>query len=181
MKKPYSDPLDILFYKLSDCVSDPLHKLNITPNMITIFSIFINGIVYRLLNTGQNRQAVVFILFHYFLDCLDGYMARKYKQFSVLGDYLDHISDIIFTINVLYQLYKNNSFNRFKWKIMIYICFVLLMMMHLGCQEKIANNKISPSLNITKKLCYKDSWVKYTRFFGPGTITLVLCILVLLK
>lgn len=179
MKKEYSDPFDNLLYKLSDYVSEPLHKANITPNMITLSSIIFNVFIYNLLNNKQNTLAVGFIIIRYFFDCLDGFMARKYKQYSLIGDYLDHISDVIFGLTVIYQLYRNNTYNIFKNKIIIYICFVLLMTIHLGCQEKISNNNISPSISLTKKLCIKESWVNYTRYFGPGTTIIVLCLLVI--
>ncbi len=177
MKKEYSDPIDNLFYNLSDKISEPINKFGITPNMITILSMITNKISYDLLETKQKYLACLMILFTYFLDNLDGFLARKYNQLSKIGDYMDHGSDIIFSISMLYQLYKQEPYNKFLIKLSIYCFFALMMMVHLGCQEKLTNNQNSPSLKLTTKLCYSDSWIKYTRFFGPGVLIIVLCLL----
>lgn len=179
MKKDYSDPVDIFFYYLSDKISEPINNLGITPNMVTLLSVFTNKISYDLLEKKQNKVACLMILFTYFLDNLDGFLARKYKKYSKIGDYMDHGSDIIFGLSMMYQLYKQNTFDKFKIKFGIYLFFAFMMTMHLGCQEKIKDNKNSPSLNWTKMLCQNKYWINYTKYFGPGITIIVICLLFL--
>lgn len=179
MRKEYSDPIDNIFYNISDKVSNPLYNLGITPNMITIFSMITNFITCELLDNKQNKLGAVLILFTYFLDNLDGFMARKYKQVSKIGDYLDHGSDMIFGLTMMYQLYKQNKWDKFKIKLGIYLLFAFIMTIHLGCQENL-NNSTSETLSYIRKLCKNPSkWIKYTRYFGPGTTILVICLLFL--
>jgi phosphatidylglycerophosphate synthase len=33
--------------------------------------------------------------YFYFLDCVDGFIARKYEKVTRLGDVLDHVSDVL--------------------------------------------------------------------------------------
>ena len=179
MRKEYSDPFDNILYNISDYISEPLNNLNITPNMVTLLSIATNKIAFDLLEKKQNKLACLIILFTYFLDNLDGFLARKYKKISKIGDYLDHGSDIIFGISILYQLYKQNQWNVFQTKFAIYLFFAFLMTMHIGCQEKIKNDNGSPSIAWTKILCKSKSWIKYTRFFGPGMFIIIICSLFL--
>ena len=49
---------------------------------------------------------IIFWLISYYLDLLDGYIAKKYNQGSVFGGWFDHISDIIKLIVYLYVLYS---------------------------------------------------------------------------
>jgi phosphatidylglycerophosphate synthase len=179
MKKEHSDPIDNIFYDISDKISEPLNNFGITPNMVTILSMITNKITFNLLENKQNKLGCAMILFTYFLDNLDGFLARKYNKYSKIGDYMDHGSDIIFGLSMLYQLYKQNTFDKFKIKLGIYLFFAFMMTVHLGCQEKITDNQNSPTLNYTKTLCKYNSWINYTRYFGPGTTIIVLCLLFL--
>ena len=55
------------------------------------------------------------------------------------------------------------------------------MTSHLGCQEIIYNSDTeSPSLKILKKMCPDEQVksIKYTRYFGCGTYTIIIVILV---
>ncbi len=176
MSKNNSGPIDSFMYHLCEQVADPLHHLGITPNMITSFALLLSINVYISLKNKQKALSIAIIIFRYFLDNLDGFMARKYKQFSVVGDFLDHIGDTIFNLTVVYQLYKLNPWNVFKTKLIVLFCFVYIMCTHLGCQEKLSNN--DSSLNCTKFLCHDVSWVKYTKYFDPGTFMIVLCLMV---
>ena len=37
----------------------------------------------------------VLYTFAYLCDCMDGYMARKYKLETKFGDYYDHVTDVV--------------------------------------------------------------------------------------
>lgn len=177
MKKVHSGPIDTFMYYLSEQVADVLHSFKVTPNMVTILGTVLIPIIYKLLRRGNKKLAIGLMLFRYFLDNLDGFMARRFKEFSIFGDYLDHISDNLFTASILYYMYHHDSFDLFKKKMMIYLLFVFLMNIHLGCQEKIADYN-APSLSCTKMLCLDVSWVEFTKYVEPGTAFIALCALV---
>lgn len=71
---------------------------NITANMITVSMLFFNilsgaVLAYGTLNKSTASIVVAFVIFSFSLtlDCVDGNIARIYKQTSYLGVYLDRI------------------------------------------------------------------------------------------
>ena len=176
--------IDNVLIDICEYISDFVNKIGLTPNMITTISLFFGLFAAFLVYKRKYVIAVILWTLQYFFDCLDGYIARKYNQTSKFGDYYDHISDVIKLIALLFALFFINStkFFRIIW---ILIFFGILMIGHLGCQEKIYNNEESGSLSLSKILCpnryFKDiqSTFQYTKYFGCGTFNLViiLCIL----
>ena len=51
--------------------------------------------------------AIFFVSLSYFLDCVDGHLARKYNQQTKLGDWLDHISDWITATGIVIIAFYN--------------------------------------------------------------------------
>ena len=80
---------------------------NISPNTITLCNAFI--ITPLLLLSLQYKSFYSFFFFYIrsYLDCLDGYIARKYKQTSKLGEIYDHVFDSV-TIGSLCLLLSHN-------------------------------------------------------------------------
>lgn len=157
-------------------------SLGFTPNGITCLSIlFVILSLYCL----WNKQFVLFFIFwhiNYWFDCMDGYMARKYKLESNYGDWLDHISDFFgYLIGFLIILFKHNALKKkhnIKWLI-IGIITTVIQNIHLGCLEK-KKEKIKPelqkseSLNFIQSLCKNTEWMKYTKYFGPGNNNIII-------
>ena len=131
-------------------------------------------------------SACVLWIISYYLDNLDGYIARKYNQTSKIGDYYDHIADLIKFLTAMFVLYKLNSHKFYEVSIVLFI-FLMLMMGHLGCQERYYNKNESDSLGFTKQMCPVNSFkiktvtdaINITKYFGCGTFNLmiVLCFL----
>jgi hypothetical protein len=83
---------------------------------------------------------------------------------------------MIKNIAVIYNLYVIDEKKIKKYMIIMIVLFVISLM-HLGCQEKISKHTDSVSLNLLKKACFMDDgekMIKYTRYFGCGTFTLIL-------
>jgi phosphatidylglycerophosphate synthase len=81
---------------LSVPISEALCKTKITPNQITVLSFFIALIAVWCFAFGTPWLLVaggVLYQLSYILDCCDGYVARKTKQSSNFGFWLDHILD----------------------------------------------------------------------------------------
>ena len=75
-------------------------------------------VLYYLYNTHDILFPIIGIILFYWLDCLDGHLARSTNQVTVFGDYLDHFADISFYIGILYYIYIKNY--KYKSHIIIY-------------------------------------------------------------
>ena len=71
----------------------PLATIGVTPNMITIAGVFLNGGVALVLATGQLIIGGVLLLFAGGFDMLDGALARRTQNFSTFGAFLDSTLD----------------------------------------------------------------------------------------
>lgn len=181
----YDNPLDNLFYELSEITSPYAYSIGFTPNMITTLSNIACIITILLLLNANYYWAALFVLIAFYFDCMDGYMARKYKMYSSFGDYYDHISDYIKTISILVVLYYIDS-NKFYNIIPILVLLVIMLEFHMGCQELLSDgDNVSDTLESTKKFCpvknnndineIKNA-ISSTKLFGPGTFQIALAL-----
>lgn len=100
----------------------------IHPNYITIIGLFINFInIYFYYNIF-----IFFILFNFLrilCDNLDGMIARKYNKCSLIGGYLDTLSDIIHILIISY-LILNDIFHIF-YTILLLLLFLFLIILYM--------------------------------------------------
>lgn len=184
-KIPYEleNPIDALIYGTADFTVTFLHKMGLKPNDITTLS-FISGIIsiYFLYIKKFPEAALIYFISYYF-DCLDGYMARKYKQISVFGDYYDHITDVLVNGLFIYTFFTHSNAPIFLK--MINIAFLLLFLINQGCVDcYIKNNGMT---SITKYLCgfpnINKKQIEYnlnqTKDFGCGTYIVICCLCML--
>lgn len=182
------NPIDNLVLKYTvDTTHKYYKKLNFTPNMITILSLF-SGVLAAYYFYLQNFvvASLLFALAYYF-DCMDGYYARQYNMQSKFGDVLDHLCDIFKFTLLLFVMFKLNS------KKALYITIFLLILgfasvVHLGCQQKYYHKDNTDDLyiegeekilNLAKKTCKNEDWIKYTKFVGTGTFITIVCLIIL--
>ena len=151
-----------------------------TPNYVTIFRIVAFLCVSILFYQSKTRtNAVVFIVgffVNYYLDCLDGYLARRCKKMSQLGDFLDHFADFISSVIMLYFLYPLNVADTI---IVTFLCFMAAI--HMGNQQHYysqrkqekGESKMTESLDILMYISEKIKIpIEFTRFFGTGSSVL---------
>lgn len=180
------NPIDNILYKIIDGQLDLFKKLNLTPNLLTTVSLVSGlGSVYLLKNNNYKLSALLWFISYYF-DCTDGKMARKFNMTSKFGDLYDHGSDTIKHILLFYVIYSILKDDKnFKHILIIFLLIFILSMAQLGCQEKltkkITKKDDSPTLQITETLVITDceTQMKFTRYFGPATITLYLVLVIL--
>jgi phosphatidylglycerophosphate synthase len=178
LKKHDENFIDNILIDLCEYISKDIHSIGLTPNIITTISLLFGLFTSVFLCKKMYYIACIFWIIAYFLDCLDGYIARKYKETSKFGDYYDHISDMIKLTVVLFMLFKINSV-KFNHIIIVLGIFGFLMMIHLGCQEKQYSKNDSESLSLTKliptNIFFKNnsSAIQFTKYFGCGTFNLV--------
>ena len=93
--KIYENIFDNYYIDLSEYLNHYLHKIYIKPNHLTLLSLITGIFSAYLIYTNHFFKALCLFQCSYLLDCMDGSMARTYKQETTFGDYFDHISDII--------------------------------------------------------------------------------------
>lgn len=173
------NPIDkLIYYNIVIPIVPVLHKLNFTPNLITMFS-FISGLIsIYLLYKKKYIESTVFYILNYLFDCMDGYMARKYNKITKFGDYFDHITDVIVNISIpLIFLYRKEYY-----KVLIIILFSILMFMYFKCQENIYDKKEeSIFLNMGENIynCKNKNNMKYIKHFGSGSFLIIVSSLIL--
>jgi len=134
-----------------DKIAEKLGKFHfwkyIHPNEITIFGIILNFVIgYILIN--KVKYFIPFIgillLFRCLADIMDGYVARKYKKTSKIGNLLDTFSDLMLTFGYGFIFLKYClKFNNY---IIIGILSIILIILHykfnfFNNHEKIKNGK----------------------------------------
>ena len=177
----YENFIDSHLIDICEYMSDYVHNMGITPNIITTLSVLFGLSAAVSLYKYRYYTACISWSISYYLDNLDGYVARKYNQTSTFGDYYDHFSDLTKFLTVWYILYLTDS--RKFYIVSIVLCiFSLLMLTHLGCQEKYYDKNESQSLDFTKDLCpvtlFKTlpNTLNITKYFGCGTFNLVIAL-----
>ena len=185
----HENPFDNIIYVFVEILAPYMYKYNVTPNMITTLGnlSWIYGL-YLLYDNEYIFSAILFALGYYF-DCLDGYVARKYNQLSIFGDYYDHISDLTKGFCYLYTLYYLNS-SLFLTIFPLIMIFSFLLILHLSYQEKLYNkknnsptlsslNNLIPAYLQTNNIVNIKKRLEITKFFGTGTFNLLICCLII--
>jgi phosphatidylglycerophosphate synthase len=170
------NPFDNVLLHLSEFVAPFFKKAGFTPNLITTWSAIMGGISIYGLYIKNFRLFWVNWIIAYFFDNLDGYFARKYNMVTKFGDLYDHRKDTllwIFTGITLFLKYKISISTFSIFAFVSYFC-----MKHIGCQQLIYNKK-GESINFYSKMCKSAEDIKFTRYFGGGS--LYLCLIWLVK
>jgi CDP-diacylglycerol--glycerol-3-phosphate 3-phosphatidyltransferase len=110
-----------------------LRRLGISPNSITIFSIFFSfGISYFFWNASDNSSYFLIVAFglllRMMLNALDGMMARIYNLQSKFGEILNEVGDIVSDVAIYFPLIIFSSLS-----IEIAIIFILLSIINEFC------------------------------------------------
>jgi phosphatidylglycerophosphate synthase len=153
--------------------------------MITTLS-FLSGLlaVYLFYKNHYILSAFFFIL-GYFFDCIDGNMARQFNMITKFGDLYDHLTDIFVSVALLIVFIIKNIPIKLKiFSLTIILFFLFLGCIHLGCQEKyyeLINKKVSNDgvLSKFRNMCKDKTYIYITKYFGLGTYTVVIVLLIL--
>jgi len=186
------NPIDNVFINFADKSSTMFKKVNLTPNFLTTISLFFGLLSVYLFYIDNYVLSALFFGIAYYFDCADGFYARKYNMVTKFGDYYDHIADLLKVILLIIVMYYKSSEKLIKIFPIILIALIFSLV-HLGCQEIYYNinykNGIgNDSLSSLKRLCPCNSkkiniirkTIEYTRYFGSGTLTIVLIFFILM-
>lgn len=196
----FENPIDDKLLDLCEELIPYCQKYKITPNFITVFRTILGiGTLYYFRFTSNIVFPIAGTIIFYLFDCLDGHLARSTNQVSILGDYLDHYADISFYL-ILISIMVTKSYSNKIIVLVTILVFTYLSFIQLGLQQKVykkikieirEENKITKeeykmivldeideelldSLNLIH--CLSDSNIKWTKYFGTGTMYLVLLI-----
>lgn len=167
------NPLDNQIIKICEQVTNRGGDVwyTITPNVITVF----RAAVFLPLMFYVPGGGCIWIPVFYFLDCLDGYVARSTDQVTVLGDILDHSSDLMMYAISAYR------FPRYLW---LLVAGAASLGFHLGLQQKVYQRQRKTKIETLDILTYPLWWVKdpyrmirnVSRYIGCGTFVLLLAL-----
>jgi phosphatidylglycerophosphate synthase len=173
------NPIDNILLDICDVFVPMCKKFRITPNAVTIFRMFV-GIyaVYSFSYTNSRVSSIAGNILFYFLDCLDGHLARATNSVTRLGDYLDHSTDVMFSIGLVCTFLKKQY--PYKPGIIAFLLgLVYLSIVHIGLQQNHYKKTYTETLDIFSKFhCLNNSNIKWTRYFGSGTLTSVVVSLI---
>lgn len=159
-------------------IHELVNRLGITPNQISIIGLFFGLLsVYYFYLDKYTISATLWLISYYF-DCLDGYIARTYNQVTKLGDFIDHSSDILKSLLMVIIMYRKDKYKLLKIILILSIPF-MLMIAHLGCQQRLKTTTEEETLDAFSYFCPNTSYVKYYRYFGTGTVILIFSICIL--
>lgn len=177
LPRELENPVDDILITIADNTDGIYRKLNMTANHLTTISLILGILAAYYLYIGKNAVACLMFVLAYYYDCMDGNYARKYNQTSQFGDYYDHISDAVKALLTLFVMYKVNS-EKFVYCFVILVLLQVFMLIHFGCQERISKTEHNYVLSELKGMCPDEGWIRYTKWFGSGTIMLIWAIII---
>jgi len=138
-KRPTDIWTNYLYYTFSLRFVYLIRNTRITPNMITLFSLFLVLVGSLFYATGTRSAlgiGLVLAQASYVFDCADGQLARFRQQFSALGGWIDQLADRIKEFAVYFSLAY--GYTRFHpgatgiWKWAMAALFALYLLEYLG-------------------------------------------------
>ncbi len=198
----FENPIDDYLLDLCELMVPTCQKFKITPNAITISRVIIGLFaLYYFYFTCDFVIPIIGTVLFYLFDCLDGHLARKTNQVTIFGDYLDHYADISYCLilltSIMLKPYSNKTIVIIGLMAFAYISFV-----HLGLQQKhykkikkAIREENSANTSSTKQIiideiddelldslniihCFEASEITWTKYFGTGTLYLVLLLII---
>ncbi len=167
-------PIDLIFLTLTEWITPFLHATGHTPNIITTYSLITGLAAAYALWKGYIVLFSILFMGSYLLDCVDGYMARRYNQETVFGDYYDHACDILKFLAIIYIfLYKYNL--RLLIPVLIILGIILsVSCVYLGCSQKHHYEHMSRSTAETIDLlilfCSTEDTIHWVKYCSSGTL-----------
>ena len=165
-------PVDIVFLRLTEWITPFFHKTGHTPNLITKYSLIMGlGAAYYLWKGFIGIFAALFLC-SYLFDCVDGYMARRYHQETVFGDYYDHASDILKFLATLYVFILKYSRDLLLPVLLSIGVLLAVSCVYIGCSQKYSKKAGSngESIEIFMSFCSAEDTIHWVKYCSSGTL-----------
>lgn len=185
--------IETALYRAFDKIDPALYAAGVTANDITIASAFCGiGSLVAFWKKWYGTSGALFIISQVF-DAHDGYYARKYEMVSDIGDILDHGSDVIVGVGLLYTLYATRSRFSSTEQLLFglwYTAFVGIAWVQMSCSEKTYQEQEGSTYNessltsLTSTVgtgacnAYQLSFVRNINILTLSVVFLLLCLYV---
>ena len=169
LPRQLENPFDDLLMVAIEPLLAPLRDLGVTPNAISWASIASAVASIGLAFHGFPVSAACLWLFNYVCDVADGFMARRYRMETEFGGQLDHYGDVLAFCGLMAFVASRLSFRPW-WPLGVEAFLVAATLYHLSCQE--VGSKHQSFDGIDGSSCLDKHHLRWTRWFGVGTLTL---------
>lgn len=140
------------FFPIASKMLDPIYKIGLTPNMVTLLSTFFTFTAIYYFSINQKKYAILAYMMGYLLDCVDGKLARKYSMGSNIGMALDMVSDNISNLALFLFIIYNKQLCGTNLVLIILIGFFSFMLsISYGLNEAIASYEVTGSDNFYER------------------------------
>lgn len=175
----YENPIDVWIVESSGWLVTFFREgLGLTPNGVTVLSIIFSLIAIFFLWRGALVTFVLFSMLAYWMDDLDGVMARKYKLTSKAGELLDHLSDAFYFLGVyLVLVLRYGALRKMPVVMVLFLLSALVPAAQYACASRACGNdddKHSAVGLLSRILCPDDlsqnqCIASSLRYFGGAT------------
>jgi archaetidylinositol phosphate synthase len=138
-KRPIDIWTNFIYYPLSIRLVYLVRNTGVTPNALTISSLFIALIGCALFANGTHSDVLwglLLVQISYVVDCADGQLARYKQKFSPVGGWIDQVADRIkeFAIfaTLAYGYTRVHGANDHVWMYALFALFVLYLLEYYG-------------------------------------------------
>ena len=172
------EPLTQTYYTLARKIAN---AVKINPNIITLTRLVLMiGLTALFYMNRLTVLAALLLQVCFFLDHLDGEMARTHNMITKFGDYFDHILDVTYEVPLVVILLWKLYATPLLFPIVIALAAVLYISTILvACQEIILEREqkkiASQSLQGIQRLCprgFGPEHIKYIKYFGQSFLHL---------
>ena len=172
------EPMVKAYYRTARTIA---RSVKIHPNIISLARLVI--MIWLTWSFYKGKHVVIAALalqVCFFLDHLDGEMARMHNLVTPFGDYLDHILDVTYGWPLIFVLGSKLRRKKSFWPVMLLVgAATATSTLVIACQEILLSKhdpeNASKSLKISHRLCPR--WVgrhlHILRYFGMGALNLV--------
>lgn len=182
----YENPMDLWIVSHSGWLITFLHEgLGLSPNGVTAVSIFFSVLALISLWFGKWVGFVAFSMLAYWMDDLDGSMARKYKLTSDIGEILDHASDALYFVGIVVVLaIRYKAFVRAPVLMGVLLLSALVPTVHASSGSRACGSKGGLLDAVGSILCPDDaascgSLSNALKWFGGAGYQIILYVLTL--
>ncbi len=188
----YENPIDVwIVDNSSGLVTFLREDLGFTPNGVTLLSIVFSILAIASLWYRQLTLFVCLSALAYWMDDLDGVMARKYKLTSKFGEILDHASDALYFIGIyLVLVVRYRALAKLPVVMILLLLSSLIPTVHYACASKVcgigsgaigALNRALLSVGIVPADATKAECLAHAlKYFGGGSYQIFLYVAVVL-
>ena len=145
-----------------------LHAFHVTPNMVTVASMSAAALSLFLFWKARPILSSIAWIVSYVLDCFDGMLARRYDQETALGSCLDHASDVIAFVGLMWLVVARMR-GKASWPILVEVILLAGSYYHLQCQEKGTRHMAFDGIDGSH--CLDKAHLEWSRWLGTGTLT----------